>query len=197
MRRKILCVTRVWASVLAIAIPVTLSAQQQVDRYEVGRAAPPLDPGKTILPLSLEEAVNRALEMNLDIQTAKLNPQIQRYAMQVARAAFDPTLTTNLGHNSSSAQSTSQLDGGARTSTTRNTYNASLSQPLQWYGARLNANFRDEYYGLVPFVVDRPDDLESPFRVRFDPPDGGDRTAWRIKARSAPAVSTLSDPELV
>jgi outer membrane protein TolC len=143
MRRTILDDARIWASALAIAIPAALSAQQQADRYEVGKAVPPLDPGKNMLTLSLAEAVNRALEMNLDIQTARLDPQIQHYAMEVARAAFDPTLSTNLGHNNSSAQSTSQLDGGVRTTTKRNTYNASVSQPLQWWGARLNANFNN------------------------------------------------------
>ncbi len=132
-----------WATALALVFPMTLSAQQEPERYEVGRATPPVDPGSAIVALSLEDALARALELNLDIQSARLNPRIQEAAMDQARAAFSPTLSTTLGHNDASSQSTSQLDGGARISTQRNTYNASLGQPLPWFGGRLNANFNN------------------------------------------------------
>jgi len=93
--------------------------------------------------MSLQDAIARALEMNLDIQTARLNPQIQGYSLTAARAAFSPTLSTTLGQNNSSQQSTSQLDGGNRTSTDRLTFNGSLSKSLPWYGGRLSMNFNN------------------------------------------------------
>lgn len=142
MRRKSIQSAAVLAMGLALLGPMTLSAQEQ-DRYEMGRALPPLDPGKVLVNLTLQEAIDRALASNLDIQTMRLNPQIQRYSLRAARAAFTPTLSSTLGHNNSSSQSTSQLDGGVRTSTERQTFNTSISQTLPWYGGRLSTNFNN------------------------------------------------------
>ena len=114
-----------------------------IDSYVVGSAMPPLAEGQTLVEMSLEAAVNRALEMNLDIQTARLAPRVQAFALQVAQAAFDPTLSGNYGYNNATRESTSQLDGGARTRTERLTFNTSLSQTVPWYGGRLSADFNN------------------------------------------------------
>ena len=143
MRRKTQLGAMVWALFLALIIPMSLSAQEEPDRYEVGRALPPHDPGETLVEMTLEGAIARALEMNLDIQTARLNPAIQGYSLQAARAVFDPTFRTTLGHNNSTNLSTSQLDGGIQTSTQRQTFNTSLSKTLPWDGGQLTANFNN------------------------------------------------------
>ncbi len=134
-------IRKIWF--LALVFPAGISAQEEPDRYEVGRALPPLDPGRTMVSLTLEDAIARALEMNLDLQTARLNPEIQDLSLRSAEAVFGPTFSTTIGHNNSSQQSTSQLDGGARTSTQRQTLNSSISKTLPWYGGRLSANFNN------------------------------------------------------
>ncbi|MGH7577559.1 MAG: TolC family protein, partial [Longimicrobiales bacterium] len=93
------------------------TAQQGEDPYMVGMALPPLDPGATLAEMTLEQAIERALQANLDIQIARLEPSIQGYALDAARAAFSPTLSATYGYQNSTNQSTSQLDGGARTNT--------------------------------------------------------------------------------
>jgi len=133
----------VWLFSLALVIPLGLSGQQEGDPYEVGNAVPPLDPGRTLVDITVEEAIDRALEMNLDIQTARLSPLIQNYSLQAAEAAFSPTLSSTFGYNNSTNPSTSQLDGGLQTSTQRQTFNASLSKPMPWYGGQLSANFNN------------------------------------------------------
>ncbi|MFG1691541.1 TolC family protein [Gemmatimonadota bacterium] len=146
MRRKSMRGVIAWATCLALVFPMSLSAQQQarqVERYEIGEAMPPLDPGKTLVSMTLDEAIARALEMNLDIQTYRLNPQMQEYSLRAAQAAFSPTFSGTYGYNDATNQSTSQLDGGIQTSTLRQTYNASLSQTTPWYGGRLSANFNN------------------------------------------------------
>jgi len=45
-----------------------------------------------ILPISLGEAIRSAVESNLDIQTARLNPALGRQQLLAAQAAFDWTL---------------------------------------------------------------------------------------------------------
>ncbi len=142
----------VWAVVAAVVPVAAVSAQQQAagggvqatltqNQYVVGRALPPDTPGAQRVDLSLEAAISRALEHNLDIAREKLNPQIQEYSLQASRAAFLPTLNGNYSYNNASAQSTSQLDGGARTTTQRNSFGTSMSQRMKWQGAQVSFNF--------------------------------------------------------
>ena len=133
----------VWLVGLALVIPLGLSGQQEGDTYEVGTALPPIDPGRTLVEITIDEAVARALELNLDIQTVRLSPQIQRYSLQAAEAAFSTTLNSSYGYNNSTNQSTSQLDGGLQTSTIRQNFNASIDKTMPWYGGRLSANFNN------------------------------------------------------
>ncbi len=146
------CMTRlgIWAVGLALAAPSGLSGQEparqqqpQQEPYVVGRALPPVEAGRTLVAMTLDDAIARALESNLDIQTVRLNPQIQRYSLLSAQAAFTPTLSLTSGYNNSTNQSTSQLDGGARTTSERFTFNTSMSKTLPWYGGRLSANFNN------------------------------------------------------
>jgi outer membrane protein TolC len=139
-----------WVAGVALATPLSLSGQDaarqqrpQVEPYVVGQAVPPLDPGKTLIAMTLEEAIARALETNLDIQSARLNPRIQEYNLRAAQAAFSPTLSLTYGYNNSTNQSTSQLDGGARTTTEIQTFNSSMSKTMPWSGGRLSANFNN------------------------------------------------------
>lgn len=116
---------------------------RQVEPYTVGQATPPAAPGATLVPMTLQEAVNRALEVNLNLQSARLNPLIQEYSLRSARAAFTPTLSGNLGFNNSTSISTSQLDGGASITNERTTFNTSISKLMPWAGGRLSANFNN------------------------------------------------------
>ncbi len=143
----------VWAVVAAVMPVADVRAHQQAtaggvqalaqDQYVVGRAVPPETPGSQRLDLSLEAAISRALEHNLDIAREKLNPQMADYSLQAARAAFRPTLNGNLSYNNASQQSTSQLDGGARTTTQRTSFGSSMSQRLPWQGGQVSFNFNN------------------------------------------------------
>jgi outer membrane protein len=144
------CMTRLgfWAVGLALAAPTGLSAQQpparpQQEPYVVGRALPPVEAGRTLITMTLDDAIARALETNLDIQTARLNPQIQRFSLLSAQAAFTPTLNVSSSYNNTTRQSTSQLDGGLRTTSESFSLNTTMSKTLPWYGGRLTANFNN------------------------------------------------------
>ena len=133
-----------------LTLPLGLSAQDadadtilQHIPYEVGTAQPPIEPGTTLTSMTVDQAIDRALESNLDLQSARLSPEIQAYSLGAAEAAFNPTFNATFGHNSSTNQSTSQLDGGQQITTDRNTFNFSLSQPMPWYGGQLSANFNN------------------------------------------------------
>jgi len=140
-----------WTLIAAAAAPTSVLAQERptgaeglpVDRYEVGTALPPIDPGSELVSMTLDQAIQRALETNLDIQTARLSPRMQQYSLRAAEAVYTPTFNSNYGYNNATNQSTSQLDGGARTTTERHTLNASIDQAVPWYGGSLGFGFQN------------------------------------------------------
>ena len=70
-----------------------------------------MTPGVPVMELTLDDAIQIALEKNLDLQVAKMNPLIQDYNLVQARAAYKPTLTGTFNQNHASSQSTNRLDG--------------------------------------------------------------------------------------
>lgn len=134
--------------VVFVMVPTSAAAQvagvvPPVDDYVPGNALPPVPATTPMVAMTLQQAIDRALEVNLGLQSARLDPVLQAWSQRAAQAAFRPTLNSNFGFNNATQQSTSQLDGGARTSTKRTTLNSSLSQTFPWYGGRLSANFNN------------------------------------------------------
>jgi len=165
-----------WCVSLALAIPAGVAGQnpptprQQVEPYEVGHALPPVDAGATILNMTLDGAIQRALENNLDIQSARLNPEIQEYSLNAARAAFSPTLSMTYGYDNSTNRSTSQLEGGASTATETYTANSSLSKTMPWWGGRLSATFNNNRVSTNnPFQLFNPS-YKSTLRMNYTQP---------------------------
>lgn len=136
---------------LALLIPGSLEGFQDVpppppiedDPYEVGAALPPLEEGDEMETLTLAEALELALESNLDIRAARLGPEIQRHAYLGAEAQFSPTVQANLGFTDATSQATTQLDGGERITNRRNVFDFGVVQPLPWYGAQITASFNN------------------------------------------------------
>ncbi|MDT8340053.1 MAG: TolC family protein [Longimicrobiales bacterium] len=164
-------------SVLLLALPHHLTAQDPVQQvlsatppYVVGEALPPLDPGGRLVTMTLEEAVARAMENNLTIQNARLDPAIQDYAMRVARAAYATTVTGTFGYNDATSLSTSQLDGGNQTTTTRQTYNTSVSKPVSWYGGQMNLSFNNSRTESTNAFQTRNPSFSSQFSLSYTQP---------------------------
>lgn len=119
------------------------TTMQRIEAYQVGQARPPVDAGAEVLDLTLGAAIERALEVNLELQSTRLNVLLQDYGVRQAEAAFNPTLSTNLSYNNATQQTTSQLDGGATITNKRATVNTTINQPLPWAGGRLSTNFNN------------------------------------------------------
>jgi outer membrane protein TolC len=85
--------------------------------------------------LTAEEAVRLALENNLGIRVARIDPQIQDLGVARARAAWYPTLTSTLQSASTDSPSNSFLSGAdTKTSDDRLNTNVGLQQSLPWGG---------------------------------------------------------------
>src|SRR6476660_9183055 len=101
--------------VAAILVGVTVPAFGQTGRLDTipaAQAAPAQSGGGT-LRLSSDDAVKLALEQNLGIQIARINPQLQDVAVAQARSFWSPNPTSSLQRNSKTTAATSALAGGA------------------------------------------------------------------------------------
>ena len=86
--------------------------------------------------LTVEDAVRIALENNLGVRVARIDPQIQDLSVAQARAAWSPTLTSTLQSASTDSPSNSFLSGarGVKTSDDRLSTNVGVEQALPWGG---------------------------------------------------------------
>ncbi len=184
---------------VTLLLPLSILGQEEPPQYEVGRALPPTVEGRSMVAMTLDEAVERALRSNLDIQTARLSPQIQAYGLTAAEAAFSTVLNSTLGYNDATSQSISQLDGGVQTSTTRETYNASISKPMPWYGGNLSANFNNGITETNNAFSTRNPSYRSTFTLGYSQPLlAGFKTDSRRTALNTQVLQgEISDIQLV
>jgi outer membrane protein len=96
-----------------------------------------LQPGTgsdTLRELRLEEAVTLALEKNLDIQVAKLEPQSVDFLVAGFKNTYLPVLSSTVGQRENFQLPTRTLTGGTRVNQGTLTYNASIAQTVPKWG---------------------------------------------------------------
>jgi outer membrane protein TolC len=93
--------------------------------------------------LRLSEAIQLALEKNLDISVERLNPQGVDFQIAALKNTYLPTVTSNLGQADRYQLPRDQLQGGDRVSTATTTYNVGFSQATPWYGGNFSLNFNN------------------------------------------------------
>jgi outer membrane protein TolC len=144
----------IWALGLVVTVLAAApSAQQQpaplgqtpvtAGTYTVGQARPPVEPGTPTVDLSLEQAMGIALEKNLDLQSARLNPQNVDYQLQAARAAYLPTYSSSYSYRNSTSPSNNTLDGVTSVTSASQSFNASANQNLPWFGSSASVQFQN------------------------------------------------------
>ena len=99
-----------------------------------GRAAAPAQsfakPTGGTLPLSLDEAVARALENNIDIAVERYNPDLARENVRAAEGYYDPFLFSTLTKSSTDTKGTNAFSGGATVNTKTGLWNFGAQQEL-------------------------------------------------------------------
>lgn len=103
----------------------------------------PTLPSGPAVDLTIDDAVARALERNLDIAVERLTPQTFDFQLAGIRAAYRPTVTGLVGQNNTVQLPTSQLVGGQRVSQDAGTYNFGLSQRVPWGGGSFQATWNN------------------------------------------------------
>ena len=93
--------------------------------------------------LTLEDAIARALERNLDIAVERLNPQVVDLTLAQQLSAYRPTFDTALSTNQSTSPSSTQLDGGEAVVSDRAIVNTGISQAVAWGGGAYTVDFNN------------------------------------------------------
>ena len=171
----------VWALALGVTLAVTPALAQDappapqtrgpvVDRYVVGQAAPEVTPGSSILPLTLEQAMDMALEKNLDLKAARMNPQGVDYQLAAARAAFSPQMTSLYSYRNAASPNNNTLEARSTVTQIGQNYNVGMSQTMPWYGGRLTANFNNSRSATNSSQAQRNPSFQSNLQFNYTQP---------------------------
>ena len=159
-------ITRVVVTFLAFAVPASAQQKSSADAtrqdevvknavrsYQIGldsitdavervAASTAGQPGSGGMhELRLEEAVTLALEKNLDIQVAKLEPQSGDFLVASVRNTYRPSLNSTLGLRDQYQLPTSSLNGGTKVNNGTRTYNFGLAQTVSRFGGSYSVNW--------------------------------------------------------
>ncbi len=91
--------------------------------------------------LRLEEAVAIALEKNLDIQVARLEPQSVDFLVAGFRNTYRPMASSTIGLRDQYQLPTSSLNGGTKVNNGTRTYNFGLAQNVNKWGGNYTVNW--------------------------------------------------------
>ncbi len=86
-------------------------------------------------PLTLEEALSRALQDNLELQSQRHENTIAKLGLEEARAGFDPQLTAGARTGGSRTPTNNVIDGNNVVTSTSGSWNAGLSSALPTGGS--------------------------------------------------------------
>ena len=123
--------------------------------------------------LTLDAAVERALERNLDIAVQRVNPLMQDMQIATANSAFLPFASSGFGLNQSTNPSSSFFDAGLRSPnivSDRGNYDLGVNQRVKWGGGRydltwgsnrfesnsITANFNPRYSATMTLGYTQP-----------------------------------------
>jgi outer membrane protein len=101
---------------------------------------PGLAEERPVLELSLEDAVKRALDNNLDIAVDRFNPTVGAEGVRQALGAYDPFLSGTLSTASQKSPATSAFSGGVKVTTDTKLWNFGVNQYLPT-GGTFNITF--------------------------------------------------------
>jgi outer membrane protein len=158
-------------SVSAQARPSLLDSVAQ-SAAAAGQAAPqatgqPSGQGGEVRPLTVDEAVQLALQDNLGIRIERLAPQIQDVAISQARSGWAPNLTSSLNRQSQSSPATTTFTPNSQTGTLNTS--VGMSQTLPW-GGSYQASWSSSRQTTTNIFNNFSPELQSTFAVAYRQP---------------------------
>ena len=145
----------------------TASAPEQT------RPTVPPQPG-TRVELTLDDAVQRALERNLDVAVERLNPQTYDFALAALNASYRPTFTSNLGLRNQSTFERTTTSGSASANglltTETFTGNNGVTQNIKWGGGSFAVAWNNNRIEQSSLVASRNPAINTNFNATYVQP---------------------------
>lgn len=121
--------------------------KQAVERYATGLEAGRVRAGQEAagspaVPLTLEDAVRRAIDNNLEMAVERLNPQTFDFTLASLRANYKPVASSTFGRRDNVRPPTNLLNPGSPNVSTM-TYNSGIAQNLRWGGGNMALTFNN------------------------------------------------------
>ena len=120
--------------------------KQAIERYAAGlesaRERSQQSANVQSVPLTLEDAVRRAVDNNIEMQVERLNPQTFDFTLASLRANYKPTATSSIGRRDNVRPPTNLLNPGSPNVSTM-TYNSGFLQNLRWGGGNYSFIFNN------------------------------------------------------
>jgi outer membrane protein TolC len=127
------------------------------------------DPARPTLELTVEQAVQRALENNVDIAVEKFSPLASEAQIGGARGAYDPTFTSNWSFQSRTSEGTNAFAGATKVDSDTLNYDFSASKLLS-SGGTLRADFSNDRTSTNSVFSTFNPSYNSAFQVNFTQP---------------------------
>ena len=100
--------------------------------------------------LTLDDAVQRALDRNLDIAVQRINPLVQDMQVATANAAFLPFASSGFGVNQRTTPNRSLFDGGglrgANIVSEQGNYDLGINQRMKWGGGQYDLSWNSSRF---------------------------------------------------
>ena len=146
-----------------------VSASEQATPVAVQEPQPSAQPQGSLIKVTADDAVRMALEKNLNISAARLNPQIQDFAVAQARGVWAPSLFATFDRRASNSPPASFLAGAAATITdARIGTTGGVQQQLRW-GGNYQVSLDGSRSTTTGFTSFNPT-LRSNFNAQYDQP---------------------------
>src|SRR5688572_22279296 len=134
------------------------------------RPTQPAPPPGTVTELTLDDAVERALDRNLDIAVERLNPQTFDFSIAALEANYRPTFSSNFGLRSQSQFPRSQTAGADMLVTDTVTGNTGFSQNVKWGGGSFAFAFNNNRQAQSDAFATRNPAINSNFSAAYVQP---------------------------
>src|SRR5262245_6468729 len=127
----------------AVAPQTPAASPQPLPQVAPVQKSEPFRTAGTRVDLSIEEAVARARNNNIDIGVAKITPRLTDFTLASLEANYRPNVTSAVSNRSQTSAVTNQTQGG--TGNTQHTgtaaWQAGFAQNMKWHGGSWNANW--------------------------------------------------------
>jgi outer membrane protein len=115
----------------------------QQAQTQSGAITPTGQPQGEVVNLTADEAVARALERNVALQSQRLTPRTFDYSIAATLSVYRPVLNTTFSQNSSTVLPTTTVEGGQIVNTETSRWNSGVQGAVPWHGGSYTVNWNN------------------------------------------------------